>query len=538
MKKLLTISLIMATTFTVNAQSLNGTQDFSGNPRDGSMLYTLVNWRVNYQIYQENGMFYISLSNATVSVANNSLFGNPTKYYSKADLGLSSWPDSEPTPYNFQLNLTIKLPDGSNASQSANLDGGSYIENSGKFKNTSASSFKVISVQSMYYNGGRDGVVERLIESKRNNSNNNTQSSTNASGQTSTSNAGTTTPVQIPDDYKGNPMTYNTNGGSNTNTTTNTYGTKPLDNYDPKTGLYTNRLTVNSSSSATTQNSPSSNTTTTNPLDNYDPNTGLYSNPLAIYNSAASDFQKNYETGQQIGTAIVGIIDLFSPSPEELQRREREENLRIEREEKAARVRAEKARNITLRKDLIKKYPDGKTPLSYEAKNSSEVYFFVYSYKESTLENDNPTIYISNVFALQKYADGTWPFKTSLMQKIAKENKDLEFILSGFYESKTEAVQQHQYFASGANSSAFAINGISFEIKKTSETSDSQTDFWGNPNKNVAPKPTTNNNNAKTDFWGNPIKSLSNEQNIPAEKKQDSTKTATKVDFWGNPIKD
>jgi hypothetical protein len=287
------------------------------------------------------------------------------------------------------------------------------------------------------------------------------------------------------------------------------------------------------------QGSSTSTSTTTKPLNNYDPNTGLYSNPLVTGNSSTtSDFQKNYQLGQDIGNTVVAIASLFGPSPEELARREREANLRAEREEAANRARVEKTRVISSRKELIKKYPDGKTPLSFEAKNVSQVYFFVYSYKESTIENDNSIIYISNVFALPKYADGTWPFKTSLMQKITNENKDLDLILSGYYDSKTEADHQQKYFISNANNAAFTVKGISFEIKKTSGTSNSQTDFWGNSNKDAESPSTIKDNSAATDFWGNPIKSTKTEQNIPTIKKQDSIKPKVKVDFWGNPIKE
>ena len=84
--------------------------------------------------------------------------------------------------------------------------------------------------------------------------------SNNPITNTTTSNVPETkaNPVQIPDSYKGNPMTYNTNSGSNTNP-----------------------LTDNNSS-------------TTN------------------------EWQKNYQLGQDLGNTLV---DIFSPSPAQLQKR-------------------------------------------------------------------------------------------------------------------------------------------------------------------------------------------------------------------------
>lgn len=82
-------------------------------------------------------------------------------------------------------------------------------------------------------------------------------------------------------------------------------------------------VSINMSSSTN-----SSNTTTTKTLDNYDSNTGTYSNPLTTYNSSGtSEFQKNYETGQQLGELTNTVIDIFSKSPEKLAR---EEQARIE----------------------------------------------------------------------------------------------------------------------------------------------------------------------------------------------------------------
>ena len=72
-------------------------------------------------------------------------------------------------------------------------------------------------------------------------------------------------------------------------------------------------------------NMPSSNTTstTTKPVDNYDAKTGTYTNPLTTYNSSATtEFQKNYETGQQIGQLANDVVDIFSKSPERLAREE------------------------------------------------------------------------------------------------------------------------------------------------------------------------------------------------------------------------
>ena len=255
MKETITFCILFLFAFTLNAQSLSGTQTLPGI-RGGSMNYTTLNWKANYKIYKEDRFFYIQLSNVTVSVANNSLYGS----FSKSDLGLSSWPDSDPNPYDLSLNLTIKLPDGSNISGYARVLEGSSIRDSEKFNTASVSDFKVVSVQSMYYNGGRDIVVDRLIESKKYGNNNTSQSSSNTTTQNNSNN--------------NNPTTQ-TNSKNTQTSETKGYELKLSD-----IGI------------------PENNSSTT------------------------SQFQKNYETGQQLGELTNNVIDIFSPSPEKLAREE------------------------------------------------------------------------------------------------------------------------------------------------------------------------------------------------------------------------
>ena len=220
MKKLITICFILATTFSIKAQQLRGTQEFN---TFGGSRYTIVNWSVNYQIILKGDAFYISLSNPKVSAAPSSLYGNANgggKLYSKTELGLSIWPDSDPTPYNMEITLNLQYPDGTNKKQSATIREDSYIVSITQFnnlKNASPSSFKVTSVESMSYNGGGDGIVDKLIAAKNNG---NANSSVNS-------------------------KTNNVQDNATTNSTT----VKPLNNYDANTGLYTNPMTNSSNGS-------------------------------------------------------------------------------------------------------------------------------------------------------------------------------------------------------------------------------------------------------------------------------------------------
>lgn len=266
---IITIYFLIATTFALNAQSLSGTQTLQGT-RGGALCYTVLNWKVNYQFIEKDGAFYLSISNPSVSVANNSLYGS----YSKSDLGLSVWPDSDPKPYNFSIEVTITYPGGSETTR-AQMDAftaGTYIGHlyESKFKNLTVSSFKVSSAGNMNYNGGRDGVVDKLIEEKKYASNKTKSSNNNSNNSQSSSN-------------NSSSQSGSTTNSSSTNNTSNNYELKLSDIGIPET------------------------------------------------NTTKSEYQLNYETGQQIGELANTVVDIFTPSPEKIARDKREIELQNER---------------------------------------------------------------------------------------------------------------------------------------------------------------------------------------------------------------
>lgn len=205
----------MTAAFTLQAQQLSGTQEYVNRSEYGGSRYSIINWSVNYRIFEEDNSFYIELSNPKVTPSTSSQYGIPGNFYSKLDLGISTWPNSDPTAYVFSLNFTIKYPDGSSHEHNAEINRKNFMDVKNKFKNTNAtaSSFRVTSVEKMMYNGGNDQKLNDLIAAKKNNHSNNA--------------LGNKTTTEAP-----------------TNTTNNTT-TKPLDNYDANTGLHTNPMTNN-----------------------------------------------------------------------------------------------------------------------------------------------------------------------------------------------------------------------------------------------------------------------------------------------------
>ncbi len=307
-------------------------------------------------------------------------------------------------------------------------------------------------------------------------------------------------------------------------------------------------LTIENNSS---NNNPTTQTGTTNtgipvntsgndPLEHFETDSKVKSNPITNYNNTPLS---NNTTTQLINSASTLINQWADQEQANNEAEEIRQLHRVENEQRiaaeAAAIKAKKLKLIAARKELITKMPDGKTPLSYEAKEVSEVYFFVYSYNKNTLEDSKPLIYISNVFSIQKYSDGSWPFKTNIMEEIARKNKNPDLKLSGYYNDKIKAEEQQQLFVKATSNYDFNVESISYTPKKVAEK-DTNTDYWGNTTKKEEQKTTTqkpkqqeSTSNADVDYWGNPIK----KETQKVKQEQPATTTKNKVDFWGNPIK-
>jgi len=208
-------------------------------------------------------------------------------------------------------------------------------------------------------------------------------------------------------------------------------------------------------------------------------------------------------------TLGVSIVQKYIAENEQKKEEERLRAIRtrIAEEERLERI-AVHNRLVENRKATIAKFPDGKMPLSAVSRKTDEVYFFIYSCDEQSLEREAPEIYISNAFSVQKYSDDTWPFKNKLMEQIGKENKGINFKLSGFYLTQNEAEKQLQILLSSAYNYSFNVNTIIYNGQKAENKTNNENDFWGNKINNNTPDSIKEvpENNTQVDFWGNPIK--------------------------------
>lgn len=209
-------------------------------------------------------------------------------------------------------------------------------------------------------------------------------------------------------------------------------------------------------------------------------------------------------------------------------KKEKEEKERLAREQKLAEEAAlrrkkeleeeEEKRKLLLestRKEIMALFESKPFPTSLTKIETNKIYYFVYTpindYKANTV-----SIKVSNVFALGKYPDGTWPLQKSILADLAKvlpPNQNLVFC--GYFTDENIALLTLNDFVKSmgqVNVNVEKINYVGKNAQVSSQVSE--------------------NNEKLTDFWGNPIK-----KETPNETKKEN-KDQPKLDFWGNPIKD
>ncbi|MDT8411253.1 MAG: hypothetical protein RQ875_02225 [Vicingaceae bacterium] len=167
----------------------------------------------------------------------------------------------------------------------------------------------------------------------------------------------------------------------------------------------------------------------------------------------------------------------------------REERERLQKAEEKRIAEAKMAIKNT-RLNFLKNYPTGELPLSSTKSVGNNLYYFVYSFKEADLENLSANIYVSNIFALGKYPDGTWPMRTKVEQQI-KNLTSLDEVIVGPFYTLSEAQNVYSGFSENLkkiNLNSNLVDYDGFNAHKETEGTLSQPsvklDFWGTPIKN------------------------------------------------------
>lgn len=241
-------------------------------------------------------------------------------------------------------------------------------------------------------------------------------------------------------------------------------------------------------------------------------------------------FYDSDEKGKAIGQLAVGIGNLINEASAASEARKAKEKLQEQRKKEIAQIEEmKKAAIIDIRTKLLSQFVDGGLPLSSHKINVDEVYFFTYAFDKNTISAEHPVIYISNSFPIAKYGDGTWPFKSTLINNVSKLSVAGTLTIMGYYTTSELAADMRNSLKNLSEKCGFVVKDISYKGSKASQTNTEKTDFWGNDMKKNTQNTKDKESNEEADFWGNDLKK--NIQNTKEKKSNEET------DFWGNPVK-
>lgn len=208
------------------------------------------------------------------------------------------------------------------------------------------------------------------------------------------------------------------------------------------------------------------------------------------------------------------------------QKREKEAKALQEKQEwEAIMAKREKYESITKNVyEIYNRYPSGELPTSATKVNTNKLYYFIYagtigSYTGNEIFNGEAIEYVSNVFAIGQYPDGTWPMKTTIESEVRTLTNG-RGVIHGYFTSEKEAQIALDRFKSEIINAGMKINNITYE-GKNAKIQQNQTD----------------NSQQALDYWGNPIKNTNTTQPQKTQPKQQEKKKP-KLDYWGNPIKE
>lgn len=250
---------------------------------------------------------------------------------------------------------------------------------------------------------------------------------------------------------------------------------------------------------------------------------GTYSSPEAMMKTGMSIMNMASNAGQvYTGAALtgVGIVSgILEGAAKAKAAKEANEERARQRELAEAREKEIRQAVKNARLSLFSHFKNGELPVSSTSSLTQNLYYFVYAYQSNEMFQDRPSVVLSNVFAIGKYPDGTWPMKTKVAEEIMSVSP-LNEILAGPYQTLYEANLKYKMFSDNMN--RVSLNAKSIKIEgfnphdedELISASTPTVDFWGNPIGNtvtpkeiIKPKSTEK---VELDYWGNPIKKKGN----------------------------
>lgn len=144
----------------VSGQKLTGTESFSQTNR-----YTEVDWEISYNFYVRDKRVFIKFHSPKITVSPSSLYNHHGQLFSKSDLGISRWPEEEQDPL---LHLTVTA---SHAGETFTTTTECYSGctdgiTKGDENDLNINNYEITAVNRVWYNGGPDPAVMKLIFEK------------------------------------------------------------------------------------------------------------------------------------------------------------------------------------------------------------------------------------------------------------------------------------------------------------------------------------------------------------------------------------
>lgn len=202
--------------------------------------------------------------------------------------------------------------------------------------------------------------------------------------------------------------------------------------------------------------------------------------------SLATEFARQGNAGAAYGTVALGVIaeigSMIKKDKEEEKRREqaaaqrrRQEELYLRRQQQLER---EALRMLIEQRHLILDTFSNSTPIPLASSKvgTDRIYYFVYSFNRSTIDQRHTEIYVSNVFEIAQYNDGTWPYQSRINEEI-QPLIPYSPTLNGYYTSREEAdMMRNEFVVSFENNEGVAIKEFEYEGKPASNTTSSGLD--------------------------------------------------------------
>lgn len=187
-------------------------------------------------------------------------------------------------------------------------------------------------------------------------------------------------------------------------------------------------------------------------------------------------------SAMSIGGGIMSEIRANKAKKEAAEREQAERNRIYEQEQ--ARKRKYEAEQARLRKEafdllisqrytILNAFSDNDPiPLSTTKVGADKIYYFIYATDPSTINTKRTNVYVSNVFEISRYKDGTWPYQSSLETEINELTPFME-VLHGYYLNADDAENmRNEFITSFRTNDGVNIADISYKESSLTHVED------------------------------------------------------------------